>query len=562
MIARLRRSVAAYRTDESGVLEKPMIATLLCMVAVGGIGIDLVHLERDRTNLQYTLDRAVLAAADLDQQLAPTAVVLDYMNKAGLSDYHTTIPAPIVTPTQKRVTASVDAEFDPLWLKFANYTTALPLKANATAEESIGNVEISLVLDVSGSMRNNNRLVNLKTAAKEFVQTMSDNTEDDKMSISIVPYSTQVSMPAAFFEHLNLSIDHDYSYCLNFAPADYTTTTLSRQNQYERTMHFSIWGSSDYRTRSSLVSRATCAAHQDYPERTAILFEDDVATLQSYIDDFNYSDNTSLDIGMKWGVALLDPSVQPIISAMSAGAGATISDRFANRPVAYTDRDTIKVVVLMTDGENTAQSYVTAGHRSGKSGVWYNAQEDIYSTYSPAHAPQSSKPYYWHDIQTGSGNWFDHPYGAGTYEQTYCTGYIYRGYCYSGSWQTRTVTEPGTVAELDYVDLFADTSLQYIFRYLFDDYMNYYDARDEWYYDVYDEVGSNAKDAQTTAVCDAAKDAGIIVFTIGFEAPSGGQQVLRDCASSDSHYYDVEGLEISDAFASIASAIRQLRLTE
>ena len=64
--------------------------------------------------------------------------------------------------------------------------------------ESIGNVEISLVLDVSGSMRNNNRLVNLKRAAKEFVQTMDDNTEDGKMSISIVPYSTQVSMPAAF----------------------------------------------------------------------------------------------------------------------------------------------------------------------------------------------------------------------------------------------------------------------------------------------------------------------------------------------------------------------------
>ena len=59
-----------------------------------------------------------------------------------------------------------------------------------------------------------------------------------------------------------------------------------------------------------------------------------------------------------------------------------------------------------------------------------------------------------------------------------------------------------------------------------------------------------------SAICEAAKDAGIIVFTIGFEAPRSGQAILRECASSDSHFYDVEGLEIADAFASIASAIR------
>jgi hypothetical protein len=75
-------------------------------------------------------------------------------------------------------------------------------------------------------------------------------------------------------------------------------------------------------------------------------------------------------------------------------------------------------------------------------------------------------------------------------------------------------------------------------------------------------VGASAKNTRTQAICTAAKEAGIIVFTIGFEAPYGGQEVLRQCASSDSHYYDVDGLEISDAFASIASAIRQLRLTE
>jgi len=55
---------------------------------------------------------------------------------------------------------------------------------------------------------------------------------------------------------------------------------------------------------------------------------------------------------------------------------------------------------------------------------------------------------------------------------------------------------------------------------------------------------------------------GIVIFAIGFEAPSGGQNLMRACASSDSHYFDVDGVEISEAFSAIARTINQLRLTQ
>ncbi|OIQ29833.1 MAG: hypothetical protein BM562_10585 [Alphaproteobacteria bacterium MedPE-SWcel] len=547
-----RAAGARFRADESGVLEKPMIATLLCMLAVGGIGMDLVRLERDRTELQYTLDRAVLAAADLDQPLTPAAVVQDYMAKAGLDRYYKT-PFAEVTPTSRRVTATVDADFETYWMKIASYEKPLPLKASATAVESIGNVEISLVLDVSGSMGRNSRLRNLKTAAKEFVQTMDDNTEDGKMTISIVPYSTQVSMPASVLEQLPVSDEHSYSHCINFDSDDYSTTAMSMVDEYERTMHFSIWGSSDYRNHSDLVRQATCASHTNNPERTALLLEDDVDTLQDYIDAFEASENTSIDVGMKWGVALLDPSMQPVVSTLTSGADPEIDAQYASRPVNYSDHETLKVIVLMTDGQNTDQYYVNSDRREGGSQVWYNADEQIYSTYN-----ENTGNYFWHDPDTGSGTWGPHPFGDGDLSKTYCYRWNHNGSC---SRET-TLRESGSSEELSFADLFADTSLQYIFYYLFYDWMDYYDARDEWYYDVYDAVGATSKDLRTKSICNAAKDQGIIVFTIGFEAPQGGQTVLRDCASSDSHYYDVEGLEISEAFNSIASAIRQLRLTE
>ena len=91
----------------------------------------------------------------------------------------------------------------------------------------------------------------------------------------------------------------------------------------------------------------------------------------------------------------------------------------------------------------------------------------------------------------------------------------------------------------------------------FDSYRYY-----NWYDDVTDSAGSNTKDARTDAICTAAKDQGIVIFTVGFEAPDRGQNVLRACASSDSHHFDVDGLAIDDAFASIAASIRKLRLVQ
>ena len=92
--------------------------------------------------------------------------------------------------------------------------------------------------------------------------------------------------------------------------------------------------------------------------------------------------------------------------------------------------------------------------------------------------------------------------------------------------------------------------------------LGYDQAMSDWYYPVIDDVSYGTKDDRTKQICDAAKDEGIIVFSIGFEAPYSAEVVLKDCASSDSHYFDVDGLEIADAFAAIATSIRQLRLTQ
>jgi Flp pilus assembly protein TadG len=85
--ADLRLILKHFAKNEDGVMTIFAIMMLLMMLMVSGIGVDLMRNEMDRTRLQNTIDRAVLAAADLDQTFDPQAVVTDYFDKAGLGNY-------------------------------------------------------------------------------------------------------------------------------------------------------------------------------------------------------------------------------------------------------------------------------------------------------------------------------------------------------------------------------------------------------------------------------------------------------------------------------------------
>ena len=137
--------------DESGNMTIFSVFILLLIFTVTGASVDIMRFEATRTVMQSTLDRAVLAAADLDQMQDSETVVRDYLEKAGIA---ATLDS--VTPEEgvnyRTVTASGSTDINTFFLRMSGIDT-LTAAALATAEEKISNVEISLVLDVSGSMR-------------------------------------------------------------------------------------------------------------------------------------------------------------------------------------------------------------------------------------------------------------------------------------------------------------------------------------------------------------------------------------------------------------------------
>ena len=83
--------------------------------------------------------------------------------------------------------------------------------------------------------------------------------------------------------------------------------------------------------------------------------------------------------------------------------------------------------------------------------------------------------------------------------------------------------------------------------------------RSSWYYTKYT---ANQANSMLSSICSAAKGKGIVIWSVGFEVTDASANIMRSCASSPSHFFRVEGEEITEAFQAIASQINQLRLVQ
>lgn len=521
---------------------------LMMMLVAGGLGYDFMRYEAQRTRLQATLDRAVLAAAGMKQPLDPKAVVLDYFDKAGLSGYIDADDIQVVdTLTSRRVTASASMSVNATLLRFAGVQT-LTAPAAGAAEESASQTEISLVLDVSGSMAwssasGKSKIWELREASRKFLnivlcnpadaeETVDCTIEPGKVSVNIIPYSEQVLVGESLLSLFNPTSEHNYSSCVNFAANDFNTTAITPTQPLQRTGHFDPWSGRNG------IGQWSCATNS---WRELTVLGSNAAALRSKVASLGASGNTSIDLGMKWGAAFLDPATQPIVTSLISSS--VVDEDYEGRPLAWEERGVEKVIVLMTDGVNTDQHYLYADFRSGPSPVW-RTNDKVGSDYRYSIYRESTGLYYW----PHSSSWEDHPYGTGTYEQ--CENVWVKSGWWGGYWDWRCTT----------YDELGNGALQYDFPALW--------AAKSWsWWNQFSflptpgsDYGTSTKNTRLQTICTAAKDQDITIFSVGFEVTSSSATVMRNCANSPAHYFNVTGLDLSDAFEAIAREISKLRL--
>lgn len=565
-----------FKDDERGSFIIFGLAVFMLMVLAGGIGVDVMRYETHRMKVQQTLDRSVLAAASLNQTIDPADVVVDYFARAGYSNLITTDDVDVQeSHYARRVEASVEMKMPTTFLRLM-YMNSMDVQARGGAEESAALTEISLVLDTSGSMscmsgstgncssiyegpaQSGSRMAQLQQAAKRFVNIVMCDTDpsdpdnytdcannDGSISISVVPYSTNVLLGDTLAAEFNLSSEHTNSTCVHFDSFEYNSLPVTTTQALRRAGEFDFFTNNQNYGRSGhpYVPAEYYFPCKDDSWREVLPFEGSAQDVRNKIDSLQTQGATSTDMGIKWGAALLDPSTQP---AMQALANANqIQSEFGERPMPFDHRGIQKVMVVMTDGLNTNLPYLHDAFRSGVSPIYKNSDDGRYSVYNA-----NTDKYYWEH----NNSWQDHPYGAGSTEQC---GWNY-SWWYGWQYSCNTIDEPGEAIQLTYPQLWTQRTVYWWNQF---SWLPEAAANNSTFEKNVHMLGSDPEH-NPAGICTAAKNAGIMLFTIGFDLQDGDPQhdVMRACASDDSYYFDVDGTGLNDAFATIAREITRLRL--
>ena len=385
---RLTTALSRFRRDDEGSFVIFSLFIFILMILIGGLAIDLMRYENLRTTMQNTIDRAVLAAADLDQDVDPKLVVADYLDKAGMED----LPYEVFVDDKKVGNDVVDRTvfvnstvvMDTYFMKMIG-TPELPVPVATRANEQINDIEISMVLDVSGSMGWGTKLPEMKAAANDFIDEVMLNTEPGRVSMSIVPYATQVNPGAELASKFNITAEHSYSHCIEFETDDFNSTEMKPLVQYQRFGHFDPFSNED-EGRVLVEDGGNWTPH--WSCRTEDAFEItpwsiSPSTLKTQINALTAQGYTSIDVGTKWGTALLDPSTSTVVDGLISDG--VLNGKLTGRPSAYADpnddtqAEVLKFMIVMTDGVTTTEWKLHPDYRSGPSGFWRDPDSGRYS---------------------------------------------------------------------------------------------------------------------------------------------------------------------------------------
>lgn len=528
---RLRR----FLCEERGAVIALFFPLFLVMLMAGGLALDVMRFEVQRSRIQDTADRAVLAAASLRQELNPQEVVADYFAKAGLS-------GALVTTTvdegfggrSVRVTTKTE-----LQTPFLALTGDSKLESTGVsgAEERIRNVEISLVLDISGSMAQNNRMVNLKAAADEFIATMLANDPENRISISLVPFNGQVNIGPQLTARYNITHQHGIANvnCVDMPASVYSQLGLPRTLAMSQTAFADSFSTSST-SNSFQTPQAPNTANVWCPATAANFvrpLQRNAASLRAQVQNLQAIGATSIDAGLRWGLALLDPETRPVVSELiTAGV---VPAFFAGRPFDYGDPDVLKVIVLMTDGEHFPEERINDAYKSGLSPIWRSTGDGVYSIHHPTYS--GSNKFWVPSRNNGAGEWRASAWNSGA-----------------------------GVQQLTWVQVWQQLRVSWVAWQLYARALGTNDSTRNslyttWMNNFRTQTAKSAMDIRLNGLCSLAKAQGVVIFGIAFEAPPGGVNAIRNCASPNM-FYDVAGLEISRAFRQIRTQITTLRLTQ
>jgi len=173
------------------------------------------------------------------------------------------------------------------------------------------------------------------------------------VSISLVPYSGSVN-PGVLYDDLAIGDNQQLSNCLDFPNDAFAYTGLPAANTLTQVPNFNYFVYTGEFTQAGVTYNSPASDNNSWgwcPSGSPIIpMSRDLDTLIDAIDGFSGHDGTGTNIAMKYGLALLDPTTQPLIESLSQDSANGIPADFSGRPFPYESKGVQKIIVLLTDG--------------------------------------------------------------------------------------------------------------------------------------------------------------------------------------------------------------------
>lgn len=514
-LTRLRRFLPRLDSRGNVAIVAALSMGPICVASLGAI--DLARVTSAKSQLQDALDTAALGAARTNSVTNADLQAAGYRfltQNLALSDSFKLTSSSFTFGDGGKVEATARVDVTPFVAGLMTGGT-MAVEASSEVVRASDKIEVALVLDNTGSMADNNKLTNLKTAATNFVTTMEDASkkaiEPNSVRIGLVPFSNTVRLDpsyatAAWMDPSGSSPINDEIFT--------TATGVQHANRY------TLFANLGTTWRGCVEMRqAPYDVQDDTPTTGATLYtpyfavdEPDSQT-KGYGQDYTNDYQTDKATGTNWRV------LQGDITKYNKTHKKSLSTSFG--PNAGCGLNTA-LMRLTTDfaGLRTAIGTMNASGNTnipiGMAWGW-----NVISPNGPFHdgvtygTPKYKKIIV---LMTDGQNTMDirDTPNNGTYAGT---GYI---------WQGRVLRADGTPLPQGSSD--ADRTA--------------------------------ALDSRLTKVCNNMKAKDIEIYAIGVGVTSASATLLQSCATAKDYYYDVsDSANLTAVFQSIAGQIAALHLS-
>ncbi len=365
-------------SDQNGAFAVIFALLLLPLLALAGAVVDYSQATSIKNQIQAAGDAAALAAGSATVENSDFDYIEEVANKVFAQNMINSGFAEIINIEVTQITDGVrvtaDTTMPTSFLKLVGITN-LDVGSFSEIAVSAAQIEIALVLDNTGSM-GGSKLTALKNSAKLLVNTVMKNQTNENVKIALVPFAQYVNIGISNRNEPGIDVPADYStprppYCRNTYPnstrkcdrkketyqcvVDGVTTTCTRWKYYNCTgsRGAPVWACTprspkNYRFYGCMGSRDNPWDTRDssYNSRPALGLlnvwcgkpltrltkaKDEVI---AGINAMSANGYTYIPSGLKWGWSLL-------------------SQEYPFNDALPYDADNKKVMILMTDGENT-----------------------------------------------------------------------------------------------------------------------------------------------------------------------------------------------------------------